>query len=157
MPGKNAAHVEFTNDGRYALLSVWDTDGALIVYDAKTLEEVRTHPDEQAIGQVQRRQQDRVRRRHLALASLRVARREQRATYHPQANTIRGSSTFIALKADHGHRSRPHLLEIIRSGSFIATAERLHITQTAVTARVHNLEEQRWVAGCSYAIGPGRG
>ncbi|RKW94245.1 hypothetical protein D9B85_15255, partial [Corynebacterium diphtheriae] len=28
MPGKNAAHVEFTNDGRYALLSVWDTDGA---------------------------------------------------------------------------------------------------------------------------------
>jgi len=33
-------------------------------------------------------------------------------------------------------------LEIIRSGSFIATAERLHITQTAVTARVHNLEEQ---------------
>ena len=32
--------------------------------------------------------------------------------------------------------------EIIRSGSFIATAERLHITQTAVTARVHNLEEQ---------------
>lgn len=33
-------------------------------------------------------------------------------------------------------------LEIIRSGSFIATAERLHFTQTAVTARVHNLEEQ---------------
>ena len=33
-------------------------------------------------------------------------------------------------------------LEIIRSGSFIATAQRLHITQTAVTARVHNLEEQ---------------
>ncbi|MCQ4265046.1 LysR family transcriptional regulator [Stutzerimonas stutzeri] len=33
-------------------------------------------------------------------------------------------------------------LEIIRSGSFIATAERLHITQTAVTARIHNLESQ---------------
>ncbi len=33
-------------------------------------------------------------------------------------------------------------LEIIRSGSFIATAERLHITQTAVTARIHNLEGQ---------------
>ncbi|MDM8351149.1 LysR family transcriptional regulator [Pseudomonas sp. sp1636] len=33
-------------------------------------------------------------------------------------------------------------LDIIRSGSFIATAERLHITQTAVTARVHNLESQ---------------
>lgn len=44
MPGKNAAHVEFTNDGRYALLSVWDTDGALLVYDAKTLEEVKRIP-----------------------------------------------------------------------------------------------------------------
>ncbi|EXF45407.1 NirY protein [Pseudomonas sp. BAY1663] len=33
-------------------------------------------------------------------------------------------------------------LEIIRSGSFIATAERLHVTQTAVTARVQNLENQ---------------
>jgi DNA-binding transcriptional LysR family regulator len=33
-------------------------------------------------------------------------------------------------------------LEIIRSGSFIATAERLHITQTAVTARVRSLETQ---------------
>jgi LysR family transcriptional regulator, flagellar master operon regulator len=33
-------------------------------------------------------------------------------------------------------------LDITRSGSFIATAERLHITQTAVTARIHNLESQ---------------
>jgi DNA-binding transcriptional LysR family regulator len=33
-------------------------------------------------------------------------------------------------------------LEIIHSGSFIATAERLHITQTAVTARVRSLETQ---------------
>ena len=33
-------------------------------------------------------------------------------------------------------------LEIIRSGSFIATAERMHITQTAVTARVRSLELQ---------------
>nr|MBF0683371.1 LysR family transcriptional regulator [Pseudomonas sp.] len=33
-------------------------------------------------------------------------------------------------------------LEIIRSGSFIATAERLHVTQTAVTARIRNLEQQ---------------
>lgn len=43
-PGKTAAHVEFTRDGRYALLSVWDMDGAIIVYDAKTLEEVRRIP-----------------------------------------------------------------------------------------------------------------
>jgi DNA-binding transcriptional LysR family regulator len=33
-------------------------------------------------------------------------------------------------------------LDIVRTGSFIATAERLHITQTTVTARVQNLETQ---------------
>ena len=43
-PGKTAAHVEFTRDGRYALLSVWDMNGALVVYDAKTLEEVKRLP-----------------------------------------------------------------------------------------------------------------
>lgn len=31
-------------------------------------------------------------------------------------------------------------LEIVRSGSFIAAAERLHVTQTAVTARIQKLE-----------------
>jgi hypothetical protein len=43
-PGKTAAHVEFTRDGRYALLSIWDMDGAIIVYDAKTLQEVQRIP-----------------------------------------------------------------------------------------------------------------
>ena len=43
-PGKTAAHVEFTRDGKYALLSIWDTDGAVIVYDATTLEEVKRLP-----------------------------------------------------------------------------------------------------------------
>lgn len=33
-------------------------------------------------------------------------------------------------------------LEILRSGSFIAAAERLHVTQTTVTARIRNLESQ---------------
>ena len=33
-------------------------------------------------------------------------------------------------------------LEIVHCGSFIAAAERLHITQTTVTARIHNLEGQ---------------
>ncbi|KYZ87574.1 LysR family transcriptional regulator [Alcanivorax sp. KX64203] len=33
-------------------------------------------------------------------------------------------------------------LEIVRTGSFMAAAERLHITQTTVTARIHNLEGQ---------------
>lgn len=33
-------------------------------------------------------------------------------------------------------------LSIVRSGSFVAAAKNLHLTQTAVTARIHNLEEQ---------------
>ncbi|MCG6575685.1 cytochrome C oxidase Cbb3 [Pseudomonas sp. AF32] len=44
MPGKTAAHVEFTRDGRHLLLSIWDTDGALIVYDSQTLEEIKRLP-----------------------------------------------------------------------------------------------------------------
>jgi hypothetical protein len=44
VPGKTAAHVEFTRDGSHALLSIWDDDGAVIVYDANTLEEVKRLP-----------------------------------------------------------------------------------------------------------------
>src|SRR5690625_7782267 len=33
-------------------------------------------------------------------------------------------------------------LEIVRTGSFMAAAERLHVTQTAVTARLQNLQGQ---------------
>jgi hypothetical protein len=43
-PGKTAAHVEFTRDGRYALVSIWDMDGAIVVYDAESLEEVKRIP-----------------------------------------------------------------------------------------------------------------
>ncbi len=43
-PGKTAAHEEFTKDGRYVLLSIWDMKGAIIVYDAETLEEVKRLP-----------------------------------------------------------------------------------------------------------------
>ena len=43
-PGKTAAHVEFTRDGRYALLSIWDMQGAVVVYDAKSLHEVKRLP-----------------------------------------------------------------------------------------------------------------
>ena len=49
-PGKTAAHVEFTRDGKYALISVWDMDGALVVYDAKTLEEVKRIPMKKPSG-----------------------------------------------------------------------------------------------------------
>jgi DNA-binding beta-propeller fold protein YncE len=43
-PGKISAHVEFTRDGRYALLSIWDEDGTIIVYDSHTLEEIKRLP-----------------------------------------------------------------------------------------------------------------
>ncbi|HUW49923.1 MAG TPA: cytochrome D1 domain-containing protein [Sulfuricella sp.] len=43
-PGKIAAHVEFTRDGKYALVSIWEKDGALIVYDAATLQVVKRLP-----------------------------------------------------------------------------------------------------------------
>ncbi len=43
-PGKTAAHVEFTRDGRHALVSIWDMDGAIVVYDARTLREVKRIP-----------------------------------------------------------------------------------------------------------------
>lgn len=43
-PGKTVAHTEFTRDGRHALVSIWEDDGAVVVYDAKTLEEVRRLP-----------------------------------------------------------------------------------------------------------------
>jgi len=43
-PGKTVAHVEFTKDGKYALVSVWEDDGAVIVYDAATLQEVKRLP-----------------------------------------------------------------------------------------------------------------
>ncbi|MFZ2649749.1 MAG: cytochrome D1 domain-containing protein [Burkholderiaceae bacterium] len=40
-PGRTLAHVEFTKDGRHALASLWENDGALIVYDAATFKEVK--------------------------------------------------------------------------------------------------------------------
>ncbi|MBF0400915.1 MAG: c-type cytochrome [Magnetococcales bacterium] len=49
-PGKTSAHVEFTKDGRYALLSIWDPDGAVVVYDGNTLEEVKRIPMKQPSG-----------------------------------------------------------------------------------------------------------
>lgn len=43
-PGKTAAHVEFDKDGRHALLSIWEQDGAVIVYDAASFAEVKRLP-----------------------------------------------------------------------------------------------------------------
>ncbi|WP_068116822.1 nitrite reductase [Tropicimonas marinistellae] len=44
VPGATVAHVEFTRDGSRALVSVWEEDGAVIVYDAATLEELQRLP-----------------------------------------------------------------------------------------------------------------
>jgi len=49
-PGKTAAHIEYTKDGKYALLSIWDMDGAVIVYDADTLKEVKRLPMKKPSG-----------------------------------------------------------------------------------------------------------
>lgn len=49
-PGKTAAHVEFTRDGKYALVSVWEMDGALVVYDAATFKEVKRIPMKKPVG-----------------------------------------------------------------------------------------------------------
>ena len=50
VPGKTSAHVEFTRDGKYALLSIWDHDGAVIVYDGETLDEIRRIPMNKPVG-----------------------------------------------------------------------------------------------------------
>ena len=49
-PGRTLAHTEFTKDGRYALVSVWETDGAIIVFDAQTLKEVKRLPMSKPVG-----------------------------------------------------------------------------------------------------------
>jgi Cytochrome D1 heme domain len=44
VPGATVAHAEFDRDGKHVLVSVWEDDGAVIVYDAATLEEVKRLP-----------------------------------------------------------------------------------------------------------------
>jgi len=49
-PGRTVAHVEFTRDGRYALVSLMESDGALIVLDAESGEEVKRIPMSRPVG-----------------------------------------------------------------------------------------------------------
>ena len=49
-PGKTTGHVEFSRDGRYALVSVSETDGELVVYDATTFEVVKRLPMSKPVG-----------------------------------------------------------------------------------------------------------
>lgn len=49
-PGKTSAHVEFTRDGKYALVSIWEMDGAVVVYDAATFKEIKRIPMKKPSG-----------------------------------------------------------------------------------------------------------
>ena len=49
-PGRTLAHIEFTKDGRFALASQCENDGALIVYDAATFKEVKRLPMSKPVG-----------------------------------------------------------------------------------------------------------
>lgn len=44
VPGATLAHAEFDRDGSHVLVSLWEEDGAVIVYDAATLREVARLP-----------------------------------------------------------------------------------------------------------------
>lgn len=50
VPGRTLAHVEFDRYGKYALASLWEADGALIVFDAETLKEVKRIPMKKPVG-----------------------------------------------------------------------------------------------------------
>jgi mono/diheme cytochrome c family protein/DNA-binding beta-propeller fold protein YncE len=49
-PGRTSAHVEFTRDGRRALVSLTEMDGALVIYDAATWKEVKRLPMVKPMG-----------------------------------------------------------------------------------------------------------
>ncbi|HSJ47944.1 MAG TPA: cytochrome D1 domain-containing protein [Gammaproteobacteria bacterium] len=49
-PGKRAAHVAFSADGKRALVSVWEEEGALVVYDSASLEEIKRIPMSRPTG-----------------------------------------------------------------------------------------------------------
>jgi hypothetical protein len=50
VPGKTAAHVEYTRDGKYALMSIWDQKGEILVYDAESFEIVKRLPMVKPVG-----------------------------------------------------------------------------------------------------------
>jgi len=49
-PGKKAMHVEFTADGKSAFVSIWSPQGAVVVYDAVSLEETARLPFAMPVG-----------------------------------------------------------------------------------------------------------
>ncbi|MBA4491819.1 nitrite reductase [Paracoccus sp. S1E-3] len=49
-PGQTFAHAEFTRDGSHVLVSLWEDEGAVVVYDAQTLREVKRLPMKKPSG-----------------------------------------------------------------------------------------------------------
>jgi mono/diheme cytochrome c family protein len=49
-PGRTSGHIEFDRHGRWALLSIWEDDGEIIVYDAQTLKEHKRLPMRRPVG-----------------------------------------------------------------------------------------------------------
>lgn len=49
-PGKVAAHTEFTRDGKYAVVSIWEDEGELVIYDATSLQVVKRIPMKKPSG-----------------------------------------------------------------------------------------------------------
>ena len=50
VPGKTFAHVEFDRTGSHALVSLWEKDGALLVYDAKSFKLIKRLPMSRPAG-----------------------------------------------------------------------------------------------------------
>jgi mono/diheme cytochrome c family protein len=48
--GKKFNHTEFSGDGRYAYLSIYEPDGALLVYDTATLKPLKHYPANVPVG-----------------------------------------------------------------------------------------------------------
>lgn len=50
VPGKTSGHIEFNRDGSRALLSIWEQEGEVIVYDSESLEIVKRLPMKKPVG-----------------------------------------------------------------------------------------------------------
>lgn len=49
-PGQTTAHFEFDRSGKHVLVSVWEMNGAILVYDAETLEVIKKLPMSKPVG-----------------------------------------------------------------------------------------------------------
>ncbi|MBE9536735.1 MAG: c-type cytochrome [Proteobacteria bacterium] len=49
-PGKRAMHIEFDKEGRHALVSVWEDEGEVVIYDTAKLEVKKRMPFKKPVG-----------------------------------------------------------------------------------------------------------